>query len=48
MKKRDLSPDEVDALAEARYAFINVWRSIDSKSAVARSPLVSCCVEINQ
>ena len=42
LKKRDLTADEVDALEAGRYAFINVWRSIDSKNAVARSPLAVC------
>ncbi len=42
LKKRDLTADEVDALEAGRYAFINVWRSIDSKHAVARSPLAVC------
>ena len=42
LKGRDLTADEVDALAEGRYAFINVWRSIDKENAVARSPLAVC------
>ncbi|KAH8078497.1 hypothetical protein JL720_9691 [Aureococcus anophagefferens] len=30
LKGRDLSADEVAALAAGRFAFINVWRSIDA------------------
>ena len=42
LKKRQMTTEEVDALAAGRYAFINVWRSIDKENAVARSPLAVC------
>merc|ERR1712050_476537 len=38
---RVLTEAEVDALANKRYAFINVWRSIDA-SPVYRMPLAVC------
>ena len=42
LKGRDLTADEVAALAAGRFAFINVWRSIDPDRPVARNPLAVC------
>lgn len=42
LKGRDLTASEVDALAAGRFAFINVWRSIDDAHPVSRSPLAVC------
>ena len=42
LKGRDLTADEVAALAAGRFAFINVWRSIDPDHPVARNPLAVC------
>lgn len=39
---RVLTEAEVDALAAKRYAFINVWRSIDRENPVYRMPLAVC------
>merc|ERR1712151_743086 len=39
---RTLTEAEVDALAAKRYAFINVWRSIDRTNPVYRMPLAVC------
>lgn len=39
---RVLTEAEVDALASKRYAFINVWRSIDKEHPVYRMPLAVC------
>ncbi|KAJ1456019.1 hypothetical protein M885DRAFT_463553 [Pelagophyceae sp. CCMP2097] len=39
VKGRTMTPAEVDALAAGRYAFVNVWRSIDAERPVGRMPL---------
>lgn len=41
LRKRDMTEKEVAALAEGRYAFINVWRSI-SDEPIERAPLAVC------
>lgn len=43
LKGRDLTQQEVEALAAGRFAFINVWRSI-SEEPIQRMPL-ACCDE---
>jgi len=42
IKGRDLTEDEVAKLAEGRFAFINVWRSIDPEHPVLQKPLAMC------
>lgn len=42
IKGRQLTPEEVDALAAGRFAFINVWRSICDVSPVMQQPLAVC------
>ena len=42
LKGRDLTGTEVAALAAGRFAFVNVWRSIDPVHPVSRSPLAVC------
>merc|ERR1711948_101831 len=42
IRGRVLTEAEVDALAAKRYAFINVWRSIDRENPVYRMPLAVC------
>mmetsp|Transcript_55367 Transcript_55367/g.177598 ORF Transcript_55367/g.177598 Transcript_55367/m.177598 type:complete len:579 (+) Transcript_55367:50-1786(+) len=42
VKRRLLAPAEVDALANGRFAFINVWRSISDESPVQQLPLAVC------
>jgi len=39
IRNRDLTEEEVGQLAAGRYAFINVWRSIDPDSPVLQKPL---------
>lgn len=39
---RSISEDEVSKLAKGRFAFINVWRSIDDESPVLRDPIAIC------
>lgn len=42
LKDRDLSDDEIAQLLSGRFAFINVWRSIDDESPVMQKPLAVC------
>ena len=42
LRGRTLSADEVEALAAGRFAFINVWRSIDGEQPVMQQPLAVC------
>jgi len=42
LRGRTLTPDDVAKLAEGRFAFINVWRSIDDAWPVMRLPLAVC------
>jgi len=42
IRGRDLSEAEVAELAEGRFAFINVWRSIDEANPVMMKPLAVC------
>merc|ERR1712216_98165 len=37
-----MTAEEVDKLAEGRFAFINVWRSIDPENPVMQKPLAVC------
>ncbi|GHP01387.1 hypothetical protein PPROV_000014300 [Pycnococcus provasolii] len=37
-----LNEDEVKAIEEGRYAFVNVWRSIDDQHEVEECPLALC------
>ena len=39
---RELTQDEMQTLLSKRFAFINVWRSIDADSPVMRNPLAVC------
>jgi len=41
-KGRDLTDDEVAVLAARRFAFINVWRSIDPAQPIQQKPLAVC------
>ena len=42
LRGRELSGEEVEKLAGRRYAFINVWRSIDGEHPVMQKPLAVC------
>jgi len=42
LKGRIMTTEEVDALAAGRFAFINVWRSIDPVNPVMQKPLAVC------
>merc|ERR1712226_465627 len=42
IRGRVLTDAEVEALASKRFAFINVWRSIDRENPVYRMPLAVC------
>jgi len=42
IRLRVLMPDEAAALAAGRFAFINVWRSIDATHPVMQQPLAVC------
>ena len=35
-------PEDVEELAAGRFAFINVWRSIDDSHPVMQQPLAVC------
>ena len=37
-----VSAEEAQALLNGRYAFVNVWRSIDPKRPVMQKPLAVC------
>ncbi len=37
-----VSAEEAHALLNGRYAFVNVWRSIDPKRPVMQKPLAVC------
>ena len=42
LRGRTLTPAEAAALAAGRFAFINVWRSIDEEHPVLRPPPYTC------
>merc|ERR1712091_671006 len=42
LKERVMSSEEVDALAAGRFAFVNVWSSIDPDHPVMQKPLAVC------
>ena len=42
LRHRTLTEEEVGELASGRYAFINVWRSIDEDAPVMQQPLAVC------
>lgn len=42
LRGRELSAAEVEELAAGRFAFVNVWRSIDPDHPVMQSPLAVC------
>ena len=42
LKDRELTTVEVDALADGRFAFINVWRSLDPVHPIMQKPLAVC------
>ena len=42
LRGRELTEVEVEELAKGRFAFINVWRSIDPDHPVMQSPLAVC------
>ena len=42
LRGRDLTAEEVAQLAAGRFAFINVWRSIDDEHPVLQQPLAVC------
>lgn len=42
LRDRVLTQEEVAQLADGRFAFINVWRSICDESAVMQQPLAVC------
>jgi len=42
IKDRTLTAAEVDSLAAGRFAFVNVWRSIDPVHPVLQNPLAVC------
>jgi len=42
LRGRVLTPEDVEELAAGRFAFINVWRSIDDSHPVMQQPLAVC------
>eukprot|EP00929_Paragymnodinium_shiwhaense_P115689 TRINITY_DN84712_c0_g1_i1.p1 TRINITY_DN84712_c0_g1~~TRINITY_DN84712_c0_g1_i1.p1 ORF type:complete len:340 (+),score=63.79 TRINITY_DN84712_c0_g1_i1:46-1020(+) len=41
-KDGKLSPEEMDSILAGRFAFLNIWRSIDPVNPVKRNPLAVC------